>query len=159
MAPKKQKKNEPFAYEVSRYQPRIKAILQDSIAGVLDSSAFSAVKGGTAASSSQTATMSASTSIAPVSLRHKTGASAATASSMTANSSASTVPSRSVIMFIIGGVTFSEIRAAYEVAEQSKREVYIGKPVTVDDDAGNDVNSFHFLSSRIYAGHHSQFIP
>ena len=124
MAPKKSKKSEPFAYEVSRYQPRIKSILGDSIAGVLDSSAFSAVKGTAAAANQSTAP--ASTSTAPVSLRHRTTA-ASSASTPTASASSGTIPSRSVVMFVIGGVTFSEIRAAYEVAEHCKREVYIGK--------------------------------
>ena len=125
MAPRKAKKAESFAYEVSRYQPRIKSILQDSIGGVLDSSAFSAVKGGSAAAlASANTTSTASTSTAPVSLRHRTTATTATATTPT---SSTTVPSRSIVMFVIGGMTFSEIRAAYEVAEQSKREVYIGK--------------------------------
>jgi syntaxin-binding protein 1 len=136
MAPKRSKKAEPFAYEVSRYQPRIKSILQDSIAGVLDSSAFSVVKGGSASgasgASANRTNVPAVTSTAPVSLRQRnaTGAGASTttpsSSSAAAAAANTTIPSRSVVMFVIGGMSFAEIRAAYEVAEQSKREVYIG---------------------------------
>lgn len=121
MAPKIKKKAEDYNYEVSRYAPRIKAILSDSVAGVLDTSSFSTVKGSNLGNSSAPSSAKA----APVSLRQKTAAS----NPMSAPNSASTsssVPSRSVVVFVIGGVTYSEIRSAYEVAEATKREVYIG---------------------------------
>lgn len=104
------------------YQPRIKSILQDSIGGVLDSSAFASVKGSSLAASDSNATKTA-----PVSLRHRSNASTATSSSTASTPTGTGSLSRSVILFVIGGVTYSEIRAAYEVAESSKREVYIGK--------------------------------
>jgi syntaxin-binding protein 1 len=121
MAPKIKKKAEDYSYEVSRYAPRIKAILNDSVAGVLDTSSFSSVKG----SNIGNASAPSSAKAAPVSLRQKT----AVSNPMSAPNSASTssVPSRSVVLFVIGGVTYSEIRSAYEVADSTKREVYIGK--------------------------------
>lgn len=124
MAPKIKKKADDYTYEVSRFAPRIKNILQDSIAGVLDTSAFKIVKG--AGSVNSVAPSSAKT--APVSLRNKTTAATSMSAphSASAATSSSTI-SRSVILFVIGGVTFSEIRAAYEVSETTKREVYIGK--------------------------------
>ncbi len=126
MAPKKGKKIEPFIYEVSRYQPRIKSILQDSIGGVLDSSAFTAVKGGVGtATSSASANASNTAGTAPVSLRHK-ATTAPTTHSASSSAASASVPSRSVIVFMIGGMTYSEIRATYEVAELTKREIYIG---------------------------------
>ena len=132
MAPKiSKKKLDDYAYEVSRYSPRIKTIFQDSINGVLDPSAFSSVKGTGSINSSSVPT---SAKTAPVSLRQKTNATT-TITGTSANSgsgpksaiSSSTIPSKSVILFVIGGITYSEIRSAYEVAESSKRETYIGK--------------------------------
>lgn len=123
MAPKPKKKLESFNYEVSRYNPRIKSILQDSVAGVLDTSAFATVKGTGALSSSATSSAKA----APVSLRNKNVAAPTSAPNSASMSASISTPSRSVVLFVIGGVTYSEIRAAYEVAEATKREVYIGK--------------------------------
>lgn len=124
MAPKIKKKADDYNYEVSRYAPRIKSILQDSVAGVLDTSSFSTVKG----TGSVNAAAPTSAKAAPVSLRNKTTAAAPMSAP---NSASATTPSstlsRSVILFVIGGVTYSEIRSAYEVAEAAKREVYIGK--------------------------------
>jgi len=71
MAPKvSKKKADDYSYEVSRYTPRIKTIIQDSVSGVLDPSAFSSVKGiGGGLNSSSTPS---SAKAAPVSLRQKT---------------------------------------------------------------------------------------
>jgi syntaxin-binding protein 1 len=120
MAPNLKKKQEESEYDVSRYVPRVKTILQESVNGILDPSAFTLVKGGMGKGLDPGSASAAKA--APVSLRHKA---AATGPVTTAISSTS-VPSRSIIAFIIGGMTHSEIRSAYEVAEASKREVYIG---------------------------------
>lgn len=123
MAPKIKKKADDYTYEVSRYAPRIKNIIQDSIAGVLDTSAFTTVKWtGSVNSAAPT-----SAKAAPVSLRNKTTSAVPMSGphSASATTSSSTL-SRSVILFVIGGVTYSEIRSAYEVSEATKREVYIG---------------------------------
>lgn len=122
MAPKPKKKADDYTYEVSRYSPRVKGILQESISGVLDPSAFSTVKG------TGTGNLSVPTSAkaAPVSLRQKATAAAPMPAPNSASATSSSVPSRSVVLFVIGGVTYSEIRSAYEVAEATKREVYIG---------------------------------
>ena len=132
MAPKTKKKADDYTYEVSRYVPRIKNILQDSIGGVLDTSSFASVKG-----SSATNNTSSATKTAPVSLRNKSSSSSAagaggapmtsTGTSSAPNSASTGSISRSVVLFVIGGVTYSEIRSAYELAESTKREVYIGK--------------------------------
>lgn len=42
---------------------------------------------------------------------------------MTSRSSSSA----KLIVFVLGGLTYSEMRSAYEVAEAYDREVYIGK--------------------------------
>lgn len=123
MAPRSKKKADTFEYEVSRYSPRIKSILQDSVSGILDTSAYATVKGVGASISSAPSSAKA----APVSLRNKgvpTNPTSVPSSSF--SSASSSIPSRSVVLFVIGGVSYSEIRTAYEVAEASKREVYIG---------------------------------
>jgi syntaxin-binding protein 1 len=123
MMPKTKKKLDDYTYEVSRYSPRIKGILQDSVSGVLDTSAFSTVKGtGTGISSAPT-----SAKTTPVSLRQKATMTAPISAHNSSSSAMSgSILSRSVVLFVIGGVTYSEIRSAYEVAEATKREVYIG---------------------------------
>jgi len=122
MAPKTKKKTDDYTYEVSRYSPRVKGILQDSVAGVLDTSAFSAVKG-TGVGNLSVPTSAKTT---PVSLRQKTTVTAPMSAPNSASTMSGSTPSRSVVLFVIGGVTYSEIRSAYEVAEATKREVYIG---------------------------------
>lgn len=129
MAPKLKKKIEEFTYEVSRYAPRVKSIMQDSISGVLDS-AYVPVKGSVSSNAAISGTSSGVKS-APVSLRQKTAPSSFSGvNSAAAMTSASSVPSRSVTLFVIGGITYSEIRAAYEVSNSTKREVYIGNQST-----------------------------
>jgi len=122
MVPKTKKKADDYTYEVSRYSPRVKGILQDSVAGVLDTSAFSAVKG-TGVGNLSVPTSAKTT---PVSLRQKTTVTAPMSAPNSASTMSGSTPSRSVVLFVIGGVTYSEIRSAYEVAEATKREVYIG---------------------------------
>lgn len=137
---------EYFFLILGSYQPRIKSMLQDSIGGVLDSSAFASVKGSSLAASDSNVTKTA-----PVSLRHRSTATTATNSSSTASTPTGTGSlSRSVILFVIGGVTYSEIRAAYEVAESSKREVYIGK--------GVEEKGSIYLFHRWYSYYHSKII-
>ena len=122
MVPKTKKKADDYTYEVSRYSPRVKGILQDSVAGVLDTSAFSAVKG-TGVGNLSVPTSAKTT---PVSLRQKATVTAPMSAPNSASAMSGSTPSRSVVLFVIGGVTYSEIRSAYEVAEATKREVYIG---------------------------------
>ena len=123
MAPKNKKKTDDYTYEVSRYSPRIKGILQDSVSGVLDTSAFFTVKGIGAGNSSAPTSAKA----VPVSLRQKTSATTPISAPNSASAVSGSIPSRSTVLFVVGGVTYSEIRSAYEVSEATKREVYIGK--------------------------------
>ena len=122
MAPRTKKKIDDYTYEVSRYTPRIKSILQDSVGGVLDTSSFASVKGSTS-----TASGPSSAKTAPVSLRNKSSSATTSSASNPASAGSSGTISRSVVLFVIGGVTYSEIRSAYEVSEATKREIYIGK--------------------------------
>lgn len=122
MAPKIKKKSDDYTYEVSRYSPRVKGILQDSVASVLDTSAFSTVKGIVGGNSS----VPTSAKVMPVSLRQKNTVTAPMSAPNSASAISGSTPSRSVVLFVIGGVTYSEIRSAYEVSEATKREVYIG---------------------------------
>ena len=126
MAPKLKRKADDYEFDVSRYSPRAKFILKDSVAGVLDPTAFSTVKGVSVSNSNSSSSAPNSGKAAPVSLRNK----GVTATPISASNSGSTsIPSRSVVLFVIGGVTYSEIRSAYEVAEATKRESYIGKKI------------------------------
>ena len=126
MSPNLKKRQEDYTYEVSRYTPRVKSILQDSVNGLLDPTAFALVKGKADGAGPSSSTAKA----APVSLRQKPQGAPSASGPLSSAIASGTVPSRSVIAFIIGGVTYSEIRSAYEVAEATKREIYIGMVIS-----------------------------
>ncbi|KAI8639642.1 Sec1-like protein [Parasitella parasitica] len=49
-----------------------------------------------------------------------------------------------IIMFIVGGMTYSEIRSAYEIAETFDREVYIGSThIITPDKFVKDISTLH----------------
>lgn len=134
------------AYDVSRYQPAVKLMLevscflvemrhvdetmplQEHISGKLDRGAFPYISapadgsgggsslrggGGNAYSSAPTA--------APTSLR-----SARPRWTAGTKSKASNEPRQRLLVFVAGGVTYSEIRSAYQVSEANQKDVYIG---------------------------------
>jgi syntaxin-binding protein 1 len=101
-------------YEVSRYVPALKIILDDAFHGELDDQEFPFLKG--SASSATTAPKAS----APVSLRARVGA----ASTMGKEAAGSSTGSISV--FVLGGMTYSEMRSVYELTIRNGREFYIG---------------------------------
>lgn len=104
--------DEDFPYDVSRYVPAAKIILDDAANNELDEQEFPFLKG--AAAATPKATLAAA---APISLRAKTS------SSGTASSSASR---GSIAAFIIGGTAYSETRSVYELTIRNGRDFYIG---------------------------------
>lgn len=109
--------DEDFPYEVSRYVPSLKIALDDAVNGELSEDEFPYLK---ASSSAAASTAKTSTQTAPVSLRSRMG----TGQSASATSSAANAGS--VSAFVIGGMTYSEMRSAYELAQRNSRECFIG---------------------------------
>ncbi|KAH7927330.1 Sec1-like protein [Leucogyrophana mollusca] len=122
----KQKPNSEEEYELSRFKPLLRTVLEDHIANKLDPSLFPYVKDSPSAAAPAT------------SLR--TPAPAPTASLRSAKPSwhkaarASAAPAENrqrVIVFVAGGVAYSEVREAYQVSGALGRDVYIGSTHTI----------------------------
>jgi syntaxin-binding protein 1 len=97
--------DDPPAYDVSRFHPALQVIMEDCAFEELDQFEFPAIKGdaGPAAVGRAAAT----------SLRAKP--------SVTSSSTAG-----SVFCYVIGGVTYSEIRSVYELSSSLKRDFFVG---------------------------------
>ncbi|KAG8853163.1 vacuolar sorting protein VPS33/slp1, partial [Serendipita sp. 411] len=112
-------------YDLSRYRPLLKTVLEDMIANKLDPSLFPYVKDPGASAPSPTKTSSAAP---PTSLRNKatwTKAGARPAAGGRADNR------QRVFVFVAGGMTYSEIRCAYEISASTPKDVYIGSTHTL----------------------------
>ena len=121
-ADKKKKKNKAQknvgeGYDLSRYSPAVKGVIEDFFNSSLDSSLFPFVKAADSAATSTSASKKAGTSLRSGKPTWQSGA--------TSSSSNKTGPR--LIIFVAGGLSFSEMRAVYEATKQFKRQVYIGK--------------------------------
>jgi hypothetical protein len=133
---KKEKKRAPVAaddvpYELSRFIPRLKQIMRDLISAQLSAETFPFIK--EAPTSSSASLISADKSGLKSSTAHPKWADAknkapASASNVLQNeeflSTASKYPR--YIVFVAGGMTYSEVRTAYEVSKRDNRHCYIG---------------------------------
>lgn len=109
---KKVQKDEDVPYELSRFVPVVKTTLENLIAGTLSPEGFPGTKGDG----------SNLTAAAPVVNLKKGGVAPKFAGKKPA---AQPVGNR-VIVFICGGMTYSEIRSVYEVSKKRNRACYIG---------------------------------
>jgi syntaxin-binding protein 1 len=150
-------------YELSRYQPLVKLMLEDHFAGKLETATYPYVRDGPPESSagmsgmvggasglvssaiggkdSPIRMMSGSSTTSnrsqPSSLRsakptwHQKGRAGGTGTSISSTTSTS-IQDRGggnrqrVIVFVAGGMTFSEVRSTYQVSERLAKDVYIG---------------------------------
>jgi len=108
--------NRPFEYESSRYVPAIKVIIEDLLNGDLDDVEFPFIDTTRGGSLAEVVTQS-NTQKGPVSLRAKKGPT--TAPSMAARGGP-------IFVFVMGGITYSEMRSVYELSKQGNRDIYIG---------------------------------
>ncbi|GAA5858275.1 hypothetical protein JCM8547_004630 [Rhodosporidiobolus lusitaniae] len=116
-------KEEEDAYDISRYQPAIKLMLEEHFAGNLDQSTFPYVRDAPASTSSSLLNRS-STPTAPTS-----GSLRSARPQWTAQRSKRIVnePKQRVLVFIAGGATYSEVRSVYKLSEQHQnKDVYLG---------------------------------
>ncbi|KAJ7199509.1 Sec1-like snare protein [Mycena haematopus] len=125
----KKSKNGEDEYELSRYKPVLRSVLEDHVADKLDKTFFPYVRD--APSAPTTSAPSSLRSAAPVqatSLRsqkpswHKAARPGGTAGD-------STRPR--LLVFVAGGMTYSEIREAYQLSTSLNRDIYIGSSHTI----------------------------
>jgi len=109
--------DEEVPYAVSRYVPVIKRLLQDLFEDQLPTSEFpyfgEEPRGGGGAGRKKATSL-------------KSGTRKRTASSKKGKERNSEDMGAKVVVFVAGGVTFSEVRSAYELTESAEREVIIG---------------------------------
>eukprot|EP01006_Ploeotia_vitrea_P012475 TRINITY_DN33038_c0_g1_i1.p1 TRINITY_DN33038_c0_g1~~TRINITY_DN33038_c0_g1_i1.p1 ORF type:complete len:608 (+),score=59.93 TRINITY_DN33038_c0_g1_i1:17-1840(+) len=125
---KKDKKNmKQEAYEVSRYIPTVHSVIESHVQNKLSPGEFPFTA--EPPSSNATSSSSGSSAPAPRSLRgppRPKWMSSRGGSSSSDGDSERHFDGPRVIVFIAGGVTLSEVRAAQEAAKELKREVIIG---------------------------------
>lgn len=137
-------------YELSRYQPLVKLMVEDHIAGRLDQSTYPYVRdgppevaGGVGAMvggasglvSTVTGSSNSSASLRPQpsSLRsakptwHQKGRPGASGGGSGASMGGLDTSRQRLIVFVAGGMTYSEVRSAYEVSEKMGKDMYIGE--------------------------------
>jgi hypothetical protein len=134
------------AYDISRYQPAVKLMLevgdqnklqalclmlffppsQDHFAGRLDKNAFPFI-GTPSASSSGAGSLRAETARNSPAMAPATSLRSARPRWTGAARSRAAEPRQRVIVFVAGGMTYSEIRTAYQVSNAHNKDVYIGQ--------------------------------
>lgn len=109
------------AYDISRFQPLVKLMLEDAIANKLDKDSFPYL--GECPSGNLSKTNGASVAGgggAPTSLR------SAKPSWQRPKSKAAPENRERLMVFVAGGLTYAEVRAAYELSEAHSKDVIIG---------------------------------
>ncbi|PVG04916.1 Sec1-like protein [Serendipita vermifera] len=117
-------------YDLSRFRPLLKTVLEDLIANKLDTSVFPLVKDPSrGAQASPTAATPNAPTPAVTSLRNKPvwtkpGARVAGGGRGPENR-------QRIFVFVAGGMTYSEMRSAYELSTALNKDVYIGSTHTI----------------------------
>ncbi|KAJ7202875.1 Sec1-like snare protein [Mycena pura] len=123
-----QKKSKDEEYELSRFKPALRSVLEDHVADKLDKTLFPYVRdepsaGATSASSSRTATPVQATSLRSQKPSwHKAARPGGAAGDSTRGR---------LLVFVAGGMTYSEIREAYQLSATLNRDIYIGSTHSV----------------------------
>ncbi|KAI0319969.1 Sec1-like protein [Amylostereum chailletii] len=120
----KQRPSQEDEYELSRYKPLLRTVIEDHVSNKLDQSAFPYVKDypsaqPAAASPRQTPTPTTSLRSAKPSWHRA------------ARPNATTETRQRVIVFVAGGMTYSEMREAYQLSSALSKDIYIGSTHTV----------------------------
>ncbi|KAG6897816.1 hypothetical protein C0992_010620 [Termitomyces sp. T32_za158] len=120
----KQKSSNGDEYELSRYKPVLRALLEEQVAGKLDNSLFPYVKETPTAAPMPSSLRSPPPQ--PTSLRSQKP------SWHRARSGVSQVEVRGrIIVFVVGGATFSELRESYQLSTALNRDIYLGSTHTI----------------------------
>ncbi|KAI0035357.1 Sec1-like protein [Vararia minispora EC-137] len=119
-------------YELSRYKPLLRTVLEDHVSGKLDTSVFPYTKDAPAGPTS---------SVGSLSLRSSAPSPAATPTSSlrsakpswhrAARPNAAQEARNRIIVFVAGGMTYSEMREAYKLSSSLNRDIIIGSTHTL----------------------------
>ncbi|KAI0306079.1 Sec1-like snare protein [Multifurca ochricompacta] len=116
----KQKQANEEEYELSRYKPLIRTVIEDQLSGKLDTAAFPYVKDypqAIPAASSVRPTPTPTTSLRSAKPSwHRAARTGGTA----------TETRQRLLVFVAGGMTYSEMREAYLLSSQLGKDIYIG---------------------------------
>lgn len=117
-------REEEDAYDISRYQPLLKYMLEEHFAGTLDQTNFPYVRDAPVGGSSSSMRGSGPAGAAPSqgSLRSARPQWTSSRVKKVANE-----PRQRVMVFVAGGMTYSEVRAAYKVSEAANKDIFIGQ--------------------------------
>ncbi|KAF7795046.1 hypothetical protein EIP86_006190 [Pleurotus ostreatoroseus] len=120
----KQKSNDEEEYELSRYKPVLRQVIEDHVANKLDPTMFPYVKD--------------APSLAPApSLRNTPSSGATSLRSAKPNWHRAARPNAAqevrqrILVFVAGGMTYSEMREAYNLSKTLNKEIIIGSTHTV----------------------------
>ncbi|PWN51667.1 Sec1-like protein [Violaceomyces palustris] len=166
-------------YELSRYQPLVKLMIEDHFAGKLDQATYPYVKDAPpeiASSSLMSSAMSAAGGRDSPLARVGMGGSSSAAPKAPPSSLRSAKPTwhqkgrmgagvnaekhenrQRVIVFVAGGMTYSEVRSAYQCSDKLGRDCYIGSSHTFTPESFiESLKRFNKASntSEPHAGHH-----
>jgi len=113
----KQREDAP-PYELSRYVPVLKVVGQEALENALSETDFPFLKED-AAAQEKSASASATTN-------YRTSTQPKWADKSKRKTDKTTSSGNRLILFVAGGIAYSELRSVYELAEKFKREVIIG---------------------------------
>ncbi|KAI0272325.1 Sec1-like protein [Gloeopeniophorella convolvens] len=117
----RQKQSAEEEYELSRYKPLLRTVIEDHVAGKLDAAAFPYVKDypqAAPAVSTARPTQTPTTSLRSAKPSWHRAA--------RAGGGAAAETRQRVLVFVAGGMTYSEMREAYQLSGALGRDVYIG---------------------------------
>ncbi|KAJ7070093.1 Sec1-like snare protein [Mycena amicta] len=131
-----QKKSKDEEYELSRFKPALRAVLEDHMTDKLDKTLFPYVK-------EEPSSAAGSLSSAPSSLRSATPVQTTSLRSQKPSWHKAARPGAGtpaqeretnrgrLLVFVAGGMTYSEIREAYQLSTSLNRDVFIGSTHTI----------------------------
>ncbi|KAF5315993.1 hypothetical protein D9758_015075 [Tetrapyrgos nigripes] len=111
-------------YELSRYKPLLKTVVEEHVASKLDTSLFPYVKD--APSAAPAASSRSTTPVQTTSLRSQKPAWHRAARPNAGNESRGRL-----LVFMAGGMTYSEIREMYQLSNSLNKDIYIGSTHTL----------------------------
>ncbi|KAJ3365900.1 vacuolar sorting protein VPS33/slp1 [Allomyces arbusculus] len=121
--PRKKKSTEPFPFELSRYTPVVKTVMEDHCANTLDVDQFPYL--GPSPLPSETLARPGGTSLRSTKPSWQKRPAPGLPTAGAAAATADELPGPKLYIFVVGGMTYSEIRAAYEATAKCNREVVI----------------------------------
>ncbi|KAF7726559.1 DEAH (Asp-Glu-Ala-His) box polypeptide 34 [Apophysomyces ossiformis] len=119
---KRTPKGEDMPFELSRFVPTLKKVMDNQLSNNLDSKQFAYTR----QSDMESVEDTSSSSIPASGISLRTTKPTWNVKGGNATNQSRTSSGAKLIVFVLGGATYSEIRSVYEVAQMHNRQVYIG---------------------------------